>query len=89
VLGLRSFTSPYGILIIGREDELRKNMEKQRLKALFNRDSRVIQIRTYDAFIRHMEYIIGITSKLPFQSSLYLNLFVSHESTPRDRNGVV
>jgi hypothetical protein len=89
VLGLRSFTSPYGILIIGRESELHANREKQRLKSLFNKDSRVIQIRTYDAFIRHMEDIMGITSRLPFLSSLYLNLFVSHESTPRDSGGVV
>ncbi len=83
-LGLKTFTSPYGVLIAGRESELRKNPEKQAAKARFNRDSRILQVRTYDAYVRHVQYMLGLNSRVPELSHLFVELTTSHELSPFD-----
>ncbi|MBH8551709.1 DUF4263 domain-containing protein [Nostocaceae cyanobacterium CENA357] len=84
-LGLKSFTSPFGVIIIGRESELRKDLSKQAYKADFNKDSQTIQIRTFDAFLRQAEFYSRSSYKLPFLAKLYSSLFVTDEISPWDR----
>jgi hypothetical protein len=85
VLGLKSFTSPYGIVIIGRESELKKDVRKQSYKAQFNRDSQTIQIRTFDAFLRQIEFFSHNAYNLNFLDKIYTSCFVTDEISPRDR----
>jgi hypothetical protein len=83
-LGLRTFTSPYGVFIGGRENELKTSPAKQEAKARFNRDSRILQIRTYDAYIRQIQYMIGLSSKVPGLDHLFVELSTSHEVSQFD-----
>jgi Domain of unknown function (DUF4263) len=84
-LGVKSFVSPYGIVIIGRESELKKDIRKQSYKAQFNRDSQTIQIRTFDAFLRQIEFFARTAHKLNFLERTYSSFFVSDEISPWDR----
>ena len=84
-LGLTSFTSPYGIIIMGREAELKRDPRKQARKSQFNRRTHTIQIRTFDAFIRQVEFDLKISYKLPFLTRLYKSLFIIDELTYHDR----
>lgn len=83
--GLTSFTSPYGIIIMGREAELKKDSRKQARKSQFNRRIHTIQIRTFDAYIRAVEFYSKVSYKLPFLAKLYLSLFIDNELTYHDR----
>lgn len=84
-LGLTSFTSPYGIIIIGREAELKGDPRKQARKSQFNRRTHTIQVRIFDAFIREIEFYSRASYKLPFLSKLYKSFFITDEITPHDR----
>jgi hypothetical protein len=84
-LGLKSFCSPYGVVIIGRESELKKDVRKQSYKAQFNRDSQTIQIRTFDAFLRQIEFFAHTAHKLNFLEKIYTSFFVRDEISPWDR----
>jgi hypothetical protein len=84
-LGLRSFTSPKGVLIIGRESELKQDINKQKLKANFNRDSQNIEIRTFDAFIRQTSMYAKASHELPFMAKIYSSLFIKDEIFPFDK----
>lgn len=84
-LGLKSFTAPFGVMIIGRESELQKDLRKQAYKAQFNKDTQTIQIRTFDAFLREFEFYSRTSHKLPFLAKLYTSLFVTDELSPWDR----
>ena len=85
-LGLESFTAPYGLIIIGREKELQKDTRKQERKRLYNRRTHDIQIRTYDAFVREIEFLSRASYELSFLPKLYKSLFISKEITPNDRS---
>lgn len=85
VLGLTSFTSPYGVLIIGRESELKQDLRKQAYKAQFNHDTQNIQIRTFDSFLRKIEFHIRSSYKLPFLAKLCKSFFTNDELSPWDR----
>jgi hypothetical protein len=82
---VKSFVAPYGIVIIGRESELKKDIRKQSYKAQFNRDSQTIQIRTFDAFLRQIEFFARTAHKLNFLERTYSSFFVSDEISPWDR----
>lgn len=84
-LGLTSFTSPYGIIIMGREAELKKDPRKQACKSQYNRRTHTIQIRTFDALIREVEFCSKSSYKLPFLARLYKSLFIVDEVTHHDR----
>ncbi|WP_341525553.1 Shedu anti-phage system protein SduA domain-containing protein [Nostoc sp. UHCC 0302] len=84
-LGLKSFTSPLGVIIIGRECELKKDLRKQAYKAQFNKDTQTIQIRTFDAFLHQIEFYSRTSYKLPFLAKLYKSIFVTDELSPWDR----
>lgn len=84
-LGLTSFTSPYGIILMGREAELKRDPRKQARKSQFNRRTHTIQIRTYDALIREVVFHSQASYKLPFLTRLYTSLFVTNELTHHDR----
>ncbi|KJH71686.1 hypothetical protein UH38_11575 [Aliterella atlantica CENA595] len=84
-LELTSFSSPYGIIIMGREAELKRDLRKQERKAQFNRRTHTIQIRTFDAFVREVEFHSKCSYKLPFLTKLYKSLFVIDELTHHDR----
>lgn len=85
VLGLHSFVSPYGVIVMGRESELKKDLRKQSYKAQFNKDSQTIQIRTYDAFLRQIRSAGQTAHKLNFLDKIYTSLFVKEEISPLDR----
>lgn len=56
---MKDFSNPKGILIIGREDELKANPQKQNIRAAFNAQmSKQFEIRTYDWFLRELEKVI-------------------------------
>lgn len=88
-LGVTSFKAPYGIIFIGREQELIKDKEKRNKKAYFNRDSFSIQIRTYDAFLRRFRSVMESSNKLPFLGKMFFDLFVKEETNWRDRFNVI
>ncbi len=78
-LGLSSFTRPNGILLYGREKELLECPGKQAKKASFNRDSKSLQIRTYDAFIRQIEYMVDLKSRVPTLDKQLISYFFNKE----------
>ena len=84
-LELTSFTSPYGIIIMGREAELKRDPRKQAYKSQFNRRTHPIQVRTFDAFVRQVEFYSKSSYKLPFLTKLYKSLFIIDELTHHDR----
>lgn len=57
-LRMVDFSNPKGILIIGREEELTSNKEKQALKRTFNYMGQQFQIKTYDWLLRELEKIV-------------------------------
>ncbi len=84
-LGLKSFSKPYGLLICGRESELIDSPEKQAKKAFFNRNTVHMQVRTYDAFVRELQYMIGLKSKFPLLNNILLECLIKNEIAPFDR----
>ncbi len=89
VLGLKSFTSPFGILLIGRESELKKDRRKQNRKAQFNRDTYNIQIRTFDSFLRRIAEQARLSQELSWLGNLSTSLFTTEELSPFDREGTI
>lgn len=85
VLGLKSFISPYGVIIMGREHELKKDSEKQLYKSRYNKRTQTIQIRTFDAFIKQVEWYSGAAHRLPFLTKIYRKFFIINELTHHDR----
>lgn len=79
------FTSPYGIIIIGRQAELERAPRKKARKSQFNRRTHTIQIKTYDALIRELVFFSEASYKLPFLTRLYTSLFFTEDSTHHDR----
>jgi hypothetical protein len=53
---LEKFREPKGILLIGREGELARSEERQRMKAIWNRSNHLLEIRTYDSFLRSLDH---------------------------------
>ncbi|OCQ90653.1 hypothetical protein BCD64_28765 [Nostoc sp. MBR 210] len=84
-LEVKSFASPFGVLIIGRESELKQDLRKQAYKAQFNNYTHNIQIRTYDSFLRQIEFYSRSSYKLPFLAKLYKLFFIREELSPWDR----
>lgn len=50
-LEIAEFTSPQGILVIGREDETIHNEIKQQMKSFWNKNFKNIQIVSYDRIL--------------------------------------
>jgi hypothetical protein len=51
-LGLKDFSRPYGVLLIGRGAELEKSEARRKAKQAYNRSHSAIRVRTWDAFLR-------------------------------------
>ena len=52
---LTNFREPKGLILIGREDELASDFQKQALRACWNRMNNKIEIRTFDSLVRTFE----------------------------------
>lgn len=78
--GIRTFSEPKGILIVGREKEFMRNEEKQRLRRDFTKKNPRIQIRTYDSLIRRIMRDGYIQYKLPWLFIVIFN-FLTCEPT--------
>jgi Shedu protein SduA, C-terminal len=61
---LKNFREPKGLILIGREDELKLDQRRKTLKAAWNRYlGNKIEIRTYDSMLWHVREVIELKSK--------------------------
>jgi hypothetical protein len=65
---LNDFREPRGVLLIGRQREFDESDERQRMKRIWNRSNHLLEIRSYDSFLRcldHKLYLHGFRKEDP------------------------
>lgn len=80
-LGIRSFRRPYGVLVMGRERELKQHAAKMNAKRRENAESPRYQVRTWDALLREIRNVAVIGDLWKHWQSIEMKFRLDFELT--------